>query len=84
MGKIPLVPTLPSAGLCDRTSMLPFQIFPPRVIEAARRYRFDKKLGNDPVEYQRIYEELKVEAALVVIVGTSAPLARFQTLSLFR
>ena len=49
----------------------PFQIFPPRVIEAAKRYRFDEELRNDPLEYQRIYEELKVEAALLVIVCIS-------------
>ena len=45
--------------------------FPPRVLEAANRYKYEETLKNDPVEYQRIYEELKVEAALVVIV--SAP-----------
>ena len=48
----------------------PFQIFPPRVIEAAKRYRFDEKLRDDPVEYQKIYEELKIEAALLVVVCT--------------
>ena len=58
-----------------------FQIFPPHVIEAAKRYRFDEKLMDDPDEYQRIYEELKVEAALLVIVGISALLALFRTLS---
>ena len=35
-------------------------------------------------EYQRIYEELKVEAALLVIVRASIHLARVRTLSLFR
>ena len=33
-------------------------------IEAAKCYRFDEELKNDPVGYQRIYEELKVEVAL--------------------
>ena len=32
-------------------------------------------MKNDPIEYQRIYEELKVEAALLVIVCISVPLA---------
>ena len=51
------------------------QIFPPHVIEAAKRYRFDEELKNNPIEYQKIYEELKIEAALLVIVGASVPLA---------
>ena len=51
----------------------PLQLFPPRIIEAAKRYRFDEKLKNDPVEYQRIYEELKIEAALTVIVCIFIP-----------
>ena len=41
--------------------------FPPRVLEAANRYRFDETLRNDPLEYQRVYEELRIEAALVVV-----------------
>jgi hypothetical protein len=53
-----------------------FQIFPPRVIEAAKRYRFDEKLRDDPVEYQKIYEELKIEAALLVTVCVSILRAR--------
>lgn len=32
-------------------------------------------MKNDRIEYQRIYEELKVEAALLVIVCISVPLA---------
>ena len=43
--------------------------FPPRVLEAANRYKYDETLKSDKIEYQRIYEELKVEAALVVIVS---------------
>ena len=43
--------------------------FPPRVLDAANRYKYDEALKNDPIEYQRIYEELRVEAALIVIVG---------------
>lgn len=43
-------------------------MFPPRVIEAAKRFRFDEELRNDPVEYQKIYEELRVEAALLAVV----------------
>lgn len=42
-------------------------------VEAAKCYRFDEKLKNYPVGYQRIYEELKVGAALV-IVGIFLPL----------
>jgi len=52
------------------------QLFTPNVIEAAERYRFDEELKNDPVEYQRVYEELKIEAALLVIVRTVSPLLR--------
>jgi len=56
----------------NRTSFFfTFQLFPPHVIKAAERYRFDKELKDDPVEYQRIYEEFKIEAALVVIVRIS-------------
>jgi len=62
---------------------LPSQLFPPHVIEAAKRYRFDGELKKDPVEYRRIYEELKIEAALLVIVCTSIPLCRFRTRSIF-
>jgi len=61
----------------------PFQLFPPHVIEAAKRYRFDGELKNDPVQYQKIYEELKIEAALLVIVCISIPLCRFRTRSIF-
>jgi len=59
------------------------QLFPPHVREAARRYRFDGELKNDPVEYQRIYGELKIEAALLVIVGVSVSLSRPRTRSGF-
>ena len=62
----------------------PFQIFPPRVIEIAKRYRFDEKLRDDPVECQKIYEELRVEAALLVIVRISTSLAQSRFLPLFR
>ncbi|KAJ7465786.1 OPT-domain-containing protein [Mycena galericulata] len=41
--------------------------FPPAVIEAARRYLFDEDLKQNPHEYQHVYEELKVEAAMMVI-----------------
>ena len=64
---------LTSDGLCHRPSLFPFQIFPHCVIEAARRYRFDEKVQNDPVEHQRIYEELKIEAALLVNVRIPVP-----------
>ena len=50
---------------------LPFQIFPRRIRAVARRYRSDEELKNNPAEYQRIYEELKVEAALLVLVCIS-------------
>ena len=45
--------------------------FPPRVLDAANRFKYDETLKNDPVEYQGVYEELKVEAALVVVVSIS-------------
>ena len=60
------------------------QIFPPRVIEAAKRYRFDGVLRNDPLEYQKIYKELKVEAALLVIVCIPILQAQPRTSLLFR
>ena len=52
-------------------------MFPRRVRAAARRYRFDEKLRDDPAEYQRVYEEVKVEAALLVVVCISILWARF-------
>lgn len=48
--------------------MIP-QNFPPHVLEACWMYRYDEDLRSDPVEYQRIYDELKVEAALITIVS---------------
>ena len=50
---------------------LSFQIFPHSVLETARSYRFDEKVKGDPIEHQRLYEELKVEASLLVIVRIS-------------
>ncbi|KAJ7027141.1 OPT-domain-containing protein [Mycena alexandri] len=41
--------------------------FPPAVLATARRYLFDEDLKRDTVEYQRIYDELKVEAAMIHI-----------------
>lgn len=32
-------------------------------------YKYDEELRSDPTEYQRIYEELRVEAALITIVS---------------
>ena len=81
MEKILLVNTRRVSAI--QLQRFPFQLFPPHVIDAARRYRFDEELRNDPAEYQRIYEELKVEAALLVIVCFSTLLAWFRTLSLF-
>ncbi|KAJ7124241.1 OPT-domain-containing protein [Mycena epipterygia] len=41
--------------------------FPPGVLAAANRYLFDEELKQSPVEFQHVYEELKVEAALIVV-----------------
>ena len=82
MGKILLVNIRRVSSI--ELQRFPFQIFPPRVIEAAKRYRFDEELRNDPLEYQRIHEELKIEAALLVIVCISIPRARSRTLPLSR
>ncbi|KAJ6505760.1 OPT-domain-containing protein [Mycena vitilis] len=41
--------------------------FPSAVLDAANRYLFDETLKGDPAEYQRIYDDLKVEAALITI-----------------
>ena len=32
-------------------------------------YKYDEELRIDPVEFQRVYEELKIEAALIMIVS---------------
>ncbi|KAJ7488401.1 OPT-domain-containing protein [Mycena latifolia] len=41
--------------------------FPPAVLAAAHRYLFDEDLKQNPAEFQHVYEELKVEAALIAI-----------------
>ncbi|KAJ6496046.1 OPT oligopeptide transporter protein-domain-containing protein [Mycena sanguinolenta] len=42
--------------------------FPTRVLNDANRYLFDHRLKKEqPAEYQRLYDELKVEAAMIVI-----------------
>jgi len=43
--------------------------FPPWVLDAANRYKYDETLKNDQIKYKSVYEGLKVEAALVVIVS---------------
>jgi hypothetical protein len=45
------------------------QNFPRRVLEISRLYKYDEELRNDPVELQRVYEELKIEAALIMVVS---------------
>jgi hypothetical protein len=32
-------------------------------------YKYDEELRNDPVESQRVYEELKIEAALIIVLS---------------
>ncbi|KAJ6496101.1 OPT-domain-containing protein [Mycena sanguinolenta] len=42
--------------------------FPSTVLDAANRYLFDTDLRDQfPAEYQRLYDELKIEAAMTVI-----------------
>ncbi|KAJ7106285.1 OPT oligopeptide transporter protein-domain-containing protein, partial [Mycena epipterygia] len=41
--------------------------FPPAVLDTANLYLFDPDLKESPAEYQRVYDELKVAAALMVI-----------------
>ncbi|KAJ7681289.1 OPT-domain-containing protein [Mycena rosella] len=41
--------------------------FPPAVLTAARRYLFDEELKANPLEYKLLYDELKVEAAMIQI-----------------
>ncbi|KAJ7238969.1 OPT oligopeptide transporter protein-domain-containing protein [Mycena rebaudengoi] len=41
--------------------------FPTPVLTAARRYLYNDELKQNQAEYQRVYEELKVEAAMIVI-----------------
>ena len=38
-------------------------------------YKHDEELRYDPAGYQRVYEELKVEAALITIVSVQRVLA---------
>ncbi|KAJ6518530.1 OPT-domain-containing protein [Mycena vulgaris] len=41
--------------------------FPPAVVAAIKLYLHDEELKKNPVEFQHIYEELKVEAALIFV-----------------
>ncbi|KAJ7101811.1 hypothetical protein C8R44DRAFT_887990 [Mycena epipterygia] len=41
--------------------------FPPAVLDAANRYLFDTALKEKPEEYQRLHEELKIEAVMISI-----------------
>ncbi|KAF8173175.1 OPT-domain-containing protein [Mycena galopus ATCC 62051] len=41
--------------------------FPPGVLEAANRYLFDDDLKDQPEEYRRLYDELKIDAAMITI-----------------
>lgn len=66
MKKILLVP---SWTLEHESALNDLQNFPPRVIEACWQYKYDEELRDDPTEHQRIYEELRIEAALVTIVS---------------
>jgi hypothetical protein len=45
------------------------QNFPRRVLETCKLYKYDQELKTDPVEFQRVYEELRVEAALIMVVS---------------
>jgi hypothetical protein len=51
------------------------QNFPRRVLEISRLYKYDEELRYDPVELQRVYEELKIEAALIMVVSLKLILA---------
>ncbi|EPQ54770.1 OPT-domain-containing protein [Gloeophyllum trabeum ATCC 11539] len=41
--------------------------FPSGIIEKARRYLYDDTLKADSTQYAKIYEELKIEAAMIMI-----------------
>ncbi|KAJ7203968.1 OPT-domain-containing protein [Mycena rebaudengoi] len=41
--------------------------FPPAVLAAAHRYLYDPDLKQNATEYQHVYDELKVEAAMILI-----------------
>ncbi|KAJ6623242.1 OPT oligopeptide transporter protein-domain-containing protein [Mycena sp. CBHHK59/15] len=47
------------------------------VLTAAKCYLFDEDLKQNPAEYQHVYDELKVEAAMIKIASPQLPLARF-------
>ena len=51
------------------------QNFPRRVLEICRLYKYDVELRNNPIELQRVYEELRIEAALIVVVRLELILA---------
>ncbi|KAJ7741785.1 OPT-domain-containing protein [Mycena maculata] len=67
--------------------------FPPHVLAAARRYLYDDDLKQNQKEYLHVYEELKVEAAMMAINSpyaevravvsnhddTSVPVSTFRT-----
>jgi hypothetical protein len=62
----------PSVSSCTQEPMPVLTIsqnFPRRVLETCRLYKYDQELKTDPVEFQRVYEELRVEAALIVVVS---------------
>ena len=77
IGMILFVDICHMTGIHDRTIFLS-NSSPPRIIEAAERYRSDEELRNDPPESQRIYEELKVEVTLLKVVCFSILRARFE------
>jgi hypothetical protein len=47
------------------------------------RYLFDEDLKEHPAEYQRLYDELKIEAALITINSPYSEVGSLLCLSLF-
>ncbi|KAK0448152.1 OPT-domain-containing protein [Armillaria borealis] len=41
--------------------------FPARALELSRRYLFDEDIRDDPVAFQKLYDEVKIEAAMVIV-----------------
>ncbi|KAK7046360.1 hypothetical protein R3P38DRAFT_2765194 [Favolaschia claudopus] len=59
--------TMTAQDIEDTIQRIVNENFPPGVLSAAKRYLFDETLKQDPIEYQQVYEELKVEAAMIII-----------------
>ena len=56
------------------------QNFPRRVLEICRLYKYDEELRNDLNEFQRLHQELRIEAALIMVVSPKLILSACRSL----